>query len=350
MEILSDIPLKPFNTFGIEAQAGEFAVLDDEKDIGFLVDYHRGGMKKMLLLGGGSNVLFSGDYHGLVVKINTKGTVVTDEDDESVTIRAAAGEVWDDFVEYTVSMGWGGLENLSGIPGLAGSSPIQNIGAYGSEMKDHFVSLEAVDLCTGEMTEFDKERCRFGYRDSIFKRALKDRMIIKGVTFRLSKKPACNLSYHALKQMLAGYPTNELTPALIRNAVMEIRRSKLPDPAIAGNAGSFFKNPVVTKLQLEQLKEKFPGIVHFQTSEPENDTTDGQFSTVRFKLAAGWLIEQCGWRGFREGDAGVHKDQALVLVNFGKATGIDILKLAEKIKNSVKDKFGIKLESEVNII
>lgn len=350
MEILSGIPLKPFNTFGIEARAREFAVLDDEKDIEFLVDYHRGGMKKMLILGGGSNVLFTGDYHGLVVKINTKGRIITAEDNESVTIRATAGEVWDDFVEYTVGMGWGGLENLSGIPGMVGSSPIQNIGAYGTEMKDNFVSLEAVDLCTGELTEFDAERCRFGYRDSIFKRALKDRMVIKGVTFRLSKKPACNLSYHALKQTLAGYPVNELTPAVIRNTVLEIRRSKLPDPAIAGNAGSFFKNPVVTSRLLEELKEQFPGIVSYPVQQSENPVADCQPSAVNFKLAAGWLIEQCGWRGFREGDAGVHNDQALVLVNFGNASGIDILKLAEKIKNSVKDKFGIKLESEVNII
>ena len=344
MEIFHRYPLKSFNTFGLEVYAREFAVLENEEDIAVLVDRHRVAGYRMLLLGGGSNILFSGDYDGFVVKIGLKGKEVIDEDEESVVIRGAAGEDWDDFVGYAVQMGWGGLENLSGIPGTVGSSPIQNIGAYGCEMKDRFESLGAVDLCTGEYSEFDPARCRFGYRDSIFKTALKGRMLITHVDFRLDKKLVPNLSYEALKSKLGHIPPEDLTPQHFRNEVLQIRNSKLPDPHLLGNAGSFFKNPFISVSEFEKLKDLFSGIVSYPVEDKESHRITG------YKLAAGWLIEKCGWKGYRDGDAGVHKDQALVLVNYGRATGIDILTLSEKIRNSVMEKFGVSLEREVNII
>jgi UDP-N-acetylmuramate dehydrogenase len=268
----------------------------------------------------------------------------------------AAGEEWDDLVGYTVGQGWSGLENLSGIPGLVGSSPIQNIGAYGTELKDHFESLEGINLCTGEAFTYDAEHCQFGYRDSIFKRALKGRTVITHVTFRLLKKPVFNLAYAALKQKLDLLPPGDLTLQQVRQAVLEIRSSKLPDPIAIGNAGSFFKNPVVRQGQLEELKKSYPGIVFFEVPGSgfqvpvSPNTADCRPLTADSKLAAGWLIEQCGWKGFREGDAGVHRDQALVLVNYGQAKGMEILELAGRIQRSVKEKFGVALEKEVNII
>lgn len=344
MEIFHRHPLKSFNTFNLEVYAREFAVLEHTDDIGILVEKHRVAGSRMLLIGGGSNILFSGDYDGFAVKVGLKGKEVIYEDDESVVIRGAAGEDWDDFVGYTVQMGWGGLENLSGIPGTVGSSPIQNIGAYGCEMKDRFESLGAVDLCTGEYSECDPARCRFGYRDSIFKTALKGRMLITHVDFRLDRKPILNLSYEALKSKLSHIPAEELTPLRVRNEVLQIRNSKLPDPHILGNAGSFFKNPFINVSEFEKLNDLFPGIVSYPVEDKENHRITG------YKLAAGWLIEKCGWKGYRDGDVGVHKDQALVLVNYGRATGIDILTLSERIRNSVMEKFGVSLEREVNII
>jgi UDP-N-acetylmuramate dehydrogenase len=364
MEIFSNHPLFKFNTFGIDVRAKEFVDVEKEDDLMHIISSNLDKTKKLLILGGGSNVLFTGDFDGLVIRVCTKGKEIIKEDEDEVQLRVAAGEDWDGLVEYCVKNGWAGLENLSGIPGLAGSSPIQNIGAYGTELKDQFVSLEALNLCTGERVQFDPERCQFGYRDSIFKRALKGRVVITHVVFSLKKNPVFNLSYQALKQKLAHIPEKEISLQNIREAVLEIRASKLPDPKVIGNAGSFFKNPVISHSALEQLKERYPGIVYYSAPdltpwppvprfrgdllERGNRGTGGEGGEV--KLAAGWLIEQCGWKGFRKGDAGVHKDQALVLVNYGNATGREILDLAGKIQQSVREKFGVELEREVNVI
>ena len=339
MKIFPDHSLKPYNTFGMDVCAGKFISLDTDDE---LVDFFKSQVSKhgsVIILGGGSNILFTGDLSATVVKINTKGMEIIGEDKQNIHLKVAAGEDWDELVSFCVANGWGGLENLSGIPGQVGSSPIQNIGAYGVELKDHFLSLEARNRCTGETVFFDADRCQFGYRNSIFKGALKDRMLITHVTFQLMKRPAFNLSYAALQQKLGHISPGDLSLEMVRETVLGIRRSKLPDPADLGNAGSFFKNPVVSRDTLDTLKGQFPGIVFFESS-----------LTANIKLAAGWLIEQCGWKGYREGDAGVHKDQALVLVNYGNATGREILSLSEKIRASVLEKFGVALEREVNVI
>jgi UDP-N-acetylmuramate dehydrogenase len=365
MEIFSHHPLKSYNTFGIEAYAREFVEVITDDELKHLLSQYRSGSKKLNILGGGSNILFTGDFEGTVVKISTHGMEVLMEDQEEVHLRVAAGEDWDGLVEFCVNKEWGGLENLSGIPGQVGSSPIQNIGAYGTELKDHFVSLEAINQCTGETIHYGPEDCQFGYRDSIFKRALKGRVVITHVVFHLQKKPVFNLTYQALNQKLEHLSVDEINLHKIRETVLQIRSSKLPDPKVIGNAGSFFKNPVVSFSILEELKERFPGVVYYEstqltvdsgqfiespTTNHETLTADCQLSTANFKLAAGWLIEQCGWKGFREGDAGVHKDQALVLVNYGKATGREILDLSGQIQRSVKEKFGVDLEREVNVV
>jgi len=362
MEILSHHPLLTYNTFGIDVMAKEFIEIFQDEDLKYFIKNNLIGSKQIFILGGGSNILLTGDYSGTVVKISTRGMEIIEEDDEEVLIRVAAGEDWDGLVDYCVKKGWGGLENLSGIPGQAGSSPIQNIGAYGTEVKDHFESLQAINQCTAETIIYKAEQCQFGYRDSIFKRALKGRVVITHVVFRLQKKPVFNLAYQALKQKVEHLPEKEITLQKIRETILQIRSSRLPDPKVIGNAGSFFKNPVINFSQLEQLKEKFPGIVYFKVSEfqgsnvPESNvpgdlsTADRRPLTADFKVAAGWLVEQCGWKGFRAGDAGVHKDQALVLVNYGKATGREILDLSAKIQRSVKEKFGVDLEKEVNVI
>ena len=363
MEIFSHHPLKSYNTFGIEVFAHEYTEVGNDEELKQLIDHPLTRSRQLIILGGGSNILFTGDYSGMVIKINTHGKEIIKEDNEEVHLRVAAGEEWDSLVGYCVDRGWGGLENLSGIPGQVGSSPIQNIGAYGTELKDHFESLEAINVCTGETIHYDTDQCKFGYRDSIFKRGLKGRVIITHVVFRIQKKPLLNLTYQALKHKFEHLPEQEVTIQRVREAVLQVRSSRLPDPKVIGNAGSFFKNPVIGYSLLEQLKERFPGIVyneHTQVSltpcpplhmERGNRGSGGIGGEVAFcKLAAGWLIEQCGWKGYREGDAGVHKDQALVLVNYGKASGLEILELAGKIQRSVKEKFGVLLEREVNVV
>jgi UDP-N-acetylmuramate dehydrogenase len=368
MEIFLHHPLRSYNTFGIEAYAHEFVEVKTDDELRHLLNLHQSGSKKLIILGGGSNVLFTGDFAGTVIKISTHGIKVLKEDEKEVHLRVAAGEDWDGLVEFCVNKEWGGLENLSGIPGQVGSSPIQNIGAYGTEIKDHFVSLEAINQCTGETIHYGPENCQFGYRDSIFKRALRDRVVITYVVFCLQKNPGFNLTYQALKQELEHLPAGEINLRKIREAVLQIRSSKLPDPKMIGNAGSFFKNPVISNLLLDSVKEKFPEIIYYENSkfqipnskqiqDPKSLDYDSlpptdhcQLPTANYKLAAGWLIEQCGWKGYRAGDAGVHKDQALVIVNYGKATGLEILDLSGKIQRSVKEKFGIDLEREVNVV
>jgi UDP-N-acetylmuramate dehydrogenase len=333
--VRQQISLKPYHTFGMEVKARDFAELSHEQELPAMLKLISQYQGPVLLMGGGSNMLFTKDFEGLVVKISTRGIEIVEEDEDFVYVRGMAGENWDDFVQFCVNRNLGGLENLSLIPGNVGSSPIQNIGAYGVEIRDSFYMLDAISLRTGEFREFFAGECDFGYRHSIFKGELKGKYLILSVTFRLKRNPVLNTSYGAIASELEA---NGETPSVksVAAAVCRIRRSKLPDPEETGNAGSFFKNPVIGEQQFLELKQQYPAIASYPA--------DGGV-----KLAAGWLIEQCGWKGFREGDAGVHDKQALVLVNYGNATGTRIYSLALKIIESVKEKFGVQLEPEVNI-
>jgi len=334
--LIQNFNLRQYNTFGMDVNAGEYTEISNESqmpDLLRLIGRYKG---KVLFLGGGSNILFTQDFNGLVVRIATKGIEIVDQDDEFVYVRGMAGETWDDFVQYCVLRNFGGLENLSLIPGNVGSSPIQNIGAYGVEMKDSFYMLDAVSLRTGEFREFFQDECAFGYRSSVFKHELKGQYLILSVTFRLRKHPLLNTTYGAIPAELEAMGEDPTVRSVAR-AVANIRRSKLPDPLEIGNAGSFFKNPVVSHQHFSELRTAYPDIPAYAA---ENGT----------KLAAGWMIEQCGWKGHREGDAGVHARQALVLVNYGVATGSQIFALAMQIIESVSNKFGVILEPEVNII
>lgn len=334
--IQENISLKPYNTFGMDVKATAFVEITSESQVPALLKLVNTYPGKTLFLGGGSNVLFTGDYDGLVVHIATRGIEIVDEDEEFVYVRGKAGENWDDFVRFCVSRGYGGLENLSLIPGNVGSAPIQNIGAYGVEIKDTFYMLDAIALRSGEFREFYNPECDFGYRSSVFKYELKGQYLILSVTFKLSKSPAINISYGSIKDQLS---LMGLTADIqnIADAVCQIRRSKLPDPKEIGNAGSFFKNPVIPQTEFDRIHKEYIDM-------PSYPAKDG------VKLAAGWLIEKCGWKGHREGDAGVHVKQALVLVNYGSATGAQMVALAYKIKDSVKEKFGVDVEPEVNIV
>ena len=337
MQILENISLKPYNTFRINANARYFVELVTEDEIlSFLSAGHQ-YRYPVLILGGGSNILFSKDFEGTVAKISTRGIKLIDEDDDSVVICANAGESWDVVVQYCVEHGWGGLENLSLIPGNVGTSPVQNIGAYGAEMKDVLHSVETIHLETHEKQLFTPAECKLDYRDSVFKESLKGQYIILNVTFRLAKKPVLNLGYLQVREELKIMNIVHPTIQSVREAVIRIRRRKLPDPAEIGNAGSFFKNPVISEEKFIRLKDKFPAVV-FYIQKKEH------------KIPAAWMIEQCGWKGKRFGDAGVHINQPLVLVNYGNATGREILDLARRIRESVFERFGIILEQEVNII
>lgn len=337
MEVINNVSLKPYNTFGIDVSTNFFTEADDLHQLRNIFKLPDFKSLPKLLLGGGSNILFTKDFEGLVLKINFRGIKHEFFGEHKVLVTAGAGEDWNGLVQFCVNQNWGGLENLSLIPGSVGAAPIQNIGAYGVELKDVFDHLEALDLQTFEMRRFIADECKFGYRDSIFKREFKNRFLITSVGFMLSTRPVFNLSYPALKLEIekTGAPP---TLHSVSDAVIRIRRSKLPDPEILGNAGSFFKNPVVDSQFFESLKEKHPGIPSFYVSESE------------IKIPAAWLIEQCGWKGRRFGDAGVHARQPLVLVNYGKATGLQILDLANQIRESVLSRFQLQLEPEVNII
>jgi len=334
MKMLENISLKPYNTFHIETTARYFSILNDTDSLQELPL----GNQPLMVLGGGSNMLLTKNFDGLVVKNEIMGIELVHEDPEFIYVSAGAGENWHGFVMHCISKGWGGLENLSLIPGSVGASPMQNIGAYGVELEDVFWSLEAWHIQEKRIHTFTKSDCAFGYRESVFKKSLKGKYIILKVTYRLHKKPVFHTSYGAITQELDRMGVTEYSVSAISEAVIRIRTSKLPDPAIIGNAGSFFKNPVVSNETYEQLKASFPTIVAF----PQLDKS--------VKLAAGWLIEQCGWKGYRSGDAGCHASQALVLVNYGNATGKQIYDLSEKILQSVISRFGISLEREVNII
>jgi UDP-N-acetylmuramate dehydrogenase len=335
MSTQKNISLQPYNSFQIDVRAAEFVSVKTVEELREFLDHT--AKKPFLVLGGGSNVLLTKDVNGMVLKIDIKGIDELKEDPTHVYVRAGAGENWHAFVQYSVGRNWGGLENLSLIPGNVGAAPIQNIGAYGVEFKDSFYELEVYDLREKKVFAFGVNDCQFGYRESIFKTTEKGRYIILNVTFILKKVPVLKTSYGAIREELKIMDVQSPTLRDVSQAVMRIRRSKLPDPAEIGNAGSFFKNPVVDQKLFLSLSAKYPDMPAY----PHEDQS--------VKLAAGWLIEQCGWKGYRQGDAGVHKDQALVLVNYGKASGREILELSEKIAASVQKKFGVSLEREVNV-
>jgi len=338
MTIQQNISLKPYNTFGLEATARffvEIASLEELKSILQNPDYQ--SINK-LFLGGGSNILLTKNYDGLVIKINLKGIEKASEDDVHVYIRAGAGENWHQLVMYCVENQYAGMENMSLIPGTVGAAPMQNIGAYGVEIKDIFEELQAINLETFAIETFKLEDCNFGYRESIFKHQAKGKYVITSVTFRLNKTPIYKVGYGDIQKILEEMNVKSLNIKAISDAVISIRKSKLPDPAEIGNSGSFFKNPEIPKAQYEDLKERFENI----PSYPINETT--------VKVPAGWLIEQAGWKGFRDGQIGVHARQALVLVNYGGGKGEQIKALSAKIQASVLEKFGISLSAEVNFI
>jgi UDP-N-acetylmuramate dehydrogenase len=336
MQIEENISLKQFNTFGIDAKAKHFAAFTSADELGELLTAAANESK--LVLGGGSNILFTKDVDGWVLKNEMKGMELMNEDDEFVYVKAGAGENWHAFVQHCISNNWGGVENLSLIPGNVGASPMQNIGAYGVEIKDVFEELEAFHIHNKRLVRFFNTDCEFGYRESVFKSKYKNQFVILNVTFRLRKQPIYNTSYGAINAELEAMGVTEITIQTISQAVINIRSSKLPDPKQIGNAGSFFKNPTIAKQRFIELKGQYPSIVGYENAD----------GTV--KLAAGWLIEQCGWKGYRKGNAGCHAKQALVLVNYGNAGGADIYNLSEEILQSVNAKFGVELEREVNII
>ncbi|GAB4378669.1 MAG: UDP-N-acetylmuramate dehydrogenase [Salibacteraceae bacterium] len=335
MRIHHNQSLKPYNTFGIEVKAETLVSTQVAEEVpGF---FDRFGQPPALVLGGGSNVLITSDISGVVMKMEIPGIRVIDETDTYLLVEAGAGVVWHEFVMHCIEQNWAGVENLSLIPGSVGAAPMQNIGAYGVELESVFEKLEAYHWPEKRFVTFRKEECEFGYRDSIFKRQLKGEAIITSVTFRLSKVPKYNIGYGTLQQQLEMMGVKELTLRAVSEAVMAIRRSKLPDPSKLGNSGSFFKNPVVDKATFEQLLQKYPDAVGYPVA-------DG------VKVAAGWLIEKAGLKGKRFGNCGVHDRQALVLVNYGGATGAEIYRLSETVINRVYEQFGITLEREVNVI
>lgn len=338
MQIRENVSLRPYNTFGIEATAKYFATFRNLEDLQELLNAKLQTRNSTLILGGGSNVLLTKDYNGFVLKNEIEGIETIQEDSDHVYIKAGAGVGWHQLVMHCVTNNFAGMENLSLIPGSVGASPMQNIGAYGVEIKDIFHQLEAFDINNRCTTIFSPEECAFGYRESVFKHKYKGQFIITSVTYRLNKNPVFHTSYGAIQQELERMGVTDLSIQAISQAVINIRRSKLPDPKEVGNAGSFFKNPQVDKSFFKELQTHHPSIPVF----PFNET--------QAKVPAGWLIEQCGWKGFRRGDAGCYSKQALVLVNYDSATGTEIYELSEEILQSVKQKFNIVLEREVNIV
>ncbi|QNN42346.1 UDP-N-acetylmuramate dehydrogenase [Pedobacter roseus] len=337
LQIQENISLKPYNSFGIDVKATYFAEIFSEDDLKELFQHDLVNSQKLFIIGGGSNVLFTQDYNGLIIKISIKG-IKSEITNDNIFVTAGAGEVWNDFVNYCVEHHFAGVENLSLIPGTVGASPIQNIGAYGVELKDVFESCTAFEIKTREVKMFTYADCHFGYRESIFKGALKGQYIITSVTFRLSSEAKINTSYGAIEAELHSRGIENPNIADVSSAVSHIRVSKLPDPSTIGNAGSFFKNPVIEKYEFADVVAKHPDVVHYPTADD------------KIKLAAGWLIEQCGWKGKIVGHTGTWKNQALVLVNHGGATGTEVFSFSEQIIDSVKSTFGVTLEREVNIL
>lgn len=340
LEFKQNVSLKPYNTFDVEAEADFFYEVTTEQELQEALEQKED--LPLLVLGGGSNVLFTQNFSGLVLRMDLKGITVVQETAEQVTLKVMAGEVWHDLVLHTLKNNWGGLENLSLIPGSVGACPIQNIGAYGVEAKDTIEAVEVMEVASGQSMIFSPSDCEFGYRDSYFKREGKGKYIITAVTFVLQKNPTPNIEYRALQnyfdKRLKDAWASPITIQDVSEAVVSIRQSKLPDPKFYGNAGSFFKNPIIERLKLQPLLYKYKEVPFFAVDEKH------------VKIPAGWLVETAGWKGIRHGDVGVHKDQALVIINYDKATGAQVRDFGIKISQDVEHKFGIKLEPEVNIL
>ncbi|MGY4493178.1 UDP-N-acetylmuramate dehydrogenase [Pseudomonas sp. TE3610] len=336
LQIRERVSLKPFNTFGIDVKARWFVDVSDDDQVREALAWSREHQVPVLPIGGGSNLLLTGDLELLVMRMASLGVRVLADDGQAVVVEAQAGEPWHPFVQQTLGMGLAGLENLSLIPGTVGAAPMQNIGAYGVEIKDVFHGLTALDRETGELRDFSLQECAFGYRDSLFKRE-PGRWLILRVRFNLTRTAHLHLDYGPVRQRLAEQGIEVPTPADVSAAICSIRREKLPDPAELGNAGSFFKNPVVSAGVAERIKAEHADLVGYPQA-------DGQV-----KLAAGWLIERAGWKGFRDGDAGVHRLQSLVLVNYGSATGAQLHALAMRIQADILQRFGVALEMEPNL-
>ena len=338
MNIIENYPLLKLNTFGVDVKAKYFTSINTINELIELTKTNLFKDLELLILGGGSNILFTKDFDGLVILNDIKGKEIISQNHQSVFLKIGAGENWHQLVMYCVDKGWGGIENLSLIPGNTGTAPMQNIGAYGVEIKETFVELEALEISSGRIVKFNNSDCEFGYRESVFKNKMKNQYIILNITLELKKNPVLNINYGEVKAILESQ--NIKNPAIkeVSNAIISIRQSKLPDPKKIGNSGSFFKNPIVNLNQLELIKKKYPKVVNYEINENE------------FKIAAGWLIERAGWKGKKFNNYGVHEKQALVLVNYGLANGMEIFELSEKIILDIKEKFGITLEREVNII
>ncbi len=336
LQIHLNVSLKNFNTFGIEAYAKYFVEINHNEDLEELFKDPQWLETPRLVMGGGSNMLFTQNFEGLVLRMNIRG-IEHRINHEEVIVEAGAGEVWNSLVNYCVDWGFAGVENLSLIPGSVGATPIQNIGAYGVEIKDVFESCEAFEIATGQFKHFDKAACKFDYRESVFKQELKDKYVICSVKFRLSTQPHININYGAISDELNKREITKPTIKDVSKVVSAIRVSKLPDPSTIGNAGSFFKNPVIDKIVFDEIYAIHPEIVHYLVGD-------------KVKLAAGWLIEQCGWKGKVVGNTGTWKNQALVLVNHGNASGPEVFQLSEAIIESVKERFSVILEREVNMI
>lgn len=336
LQLQVDASLKSFNSFGVEVRASLLAEAHTDSDVREALHYSAEQQLPLLVIGGGSNLLLTGDVHALVLRMASRGIRVLAEDGQRTVVEAEAGEVWHAFVLWTLEQGLSGLENLSLIPGTVGAAPMQNIGAYGVEIKDVFEGLTALDRHTGQLREFSLAECEFGYRDSIFKQQ-PGRWLILRVRFALNRAERLHLEYGPVRQRLSEQGVEQPTARDVSRAISSIRSEKLPDPAVLGNAGSFFKNPLVSAQQADELKLAHPGLIGYPQA-------DGQV-----KLAAGWLIEAAGWKGFREADAGVHRLQSLVLVNYGAATGLQLLALAQRIQADIQERFAVQLEMEPNV-
>jgi UDP-N-acetylmuramate dehydrogenase len=339
MELRQNFPLQKYNSFGLEVHAKYFLEIRSVEDaIDYFKNHHK-RKEKSLILGGGSNLLFSEKlFDGIIIKNSIPGIHVVKEDEHFYWVKAGAGVLWQSLVESCIKANFGGIENLSIIPGTVGAAPIQNIGAYGVELKDTFEALEAIEISTGEKRYFRNEDCQFGYRDSIFKRALKDKYFITYVVLRLLKKPVLNISYGKVQEYLKELNKNEYTIKDVSDVIIKIRQSKLPDPEVKGNAGSFFKNPVVSQELLDAIKKTYPDIPYYDQDDSQK------------KIPAAWLIEQCQLKGVQHMGAAVHFNQPLVIINNQHATGKDIIELSKKVQETVKRTFGIQLEPEVRIV
>ncbi len=338
MKIQENISLKNYNAFGIDVKSKYFAAVYSTEELKTILSNSNYKKENKLILGGGSNILFTKDFGGIVIKLKSNEISIIEESENEVVVQASAGVIWHELVLFCVERNFGGIENLSLIPGTVGAAPIQNIGAYGQEIKDTFKSLKGIFTDNLKEKIFQKEECDFGYRNSIFKSKLKNKFIITDVSLTLSKHPALNISYGSIKEELNKLGKENISVGDVSRVICDIRRSKLPDPEEIGNAGSFFKNPEVSKNKFENLKEKYPNIVGYKLN-------DG-----KIKIPAGWLIEQSGLKGKRIGNTGTHVNQALVIVNYGNATGAEILKFKDHIKNEIVKRFGIELEEEVNVV